>query len=64
MMAEKSGTSVGTQVVVSLVVLFAAWVVLKWVVKAVAFVLTTVIVMGLIFIAAWLFLGRQDRSES
>ena len=63
-MAEKSETSVGAQVVIALVVLFVAWVVLKWVVKAVAAVLTTVVVIGLLFIAAWLFLGRQNRSSS
>ena len=63
-MAEKSGTSVGGQVIVALLILLAAWVVLKWVVKAVGFVLNIVVVMGLIFIAVWLFLGRQNRSTS
>ncbi len=62
-MAEKSETGVGTQIVVALVLLFAAWVVLKWVVRAVAFVVNTVIVLGLLAVAAWLFLGRQNRSS-
>lgn len=62
-MVEKSETSVGAQVVIALVVLFVAWSLLKWVVKAVAAVLTTVVVLGLLFIAAWLFLGYQSRSS-
>ena len=37
--------------------------VLKWVVKVVAAVATTIVVLGLLVFAAWLFLGRQNRSS-
>ena len=61
-MVEKRETSVGGQVMLALLILFAAWVVLKWVVKVVTFVATIVVVLGLLFIAAWLFFGHQNRA--
>ncbi len=62
-MAEKSESGTGTQIIVALVVLVIAWVVLKWVIKVVAAVATTVVVLGLVFFVAWLFLGRQNRTS-
>ena len=62
-MADKSETSEGSRVVFALLVVLAAWIVLKWVVKVVAAVATTIVVLGLLVFAAWLFLGRQNRSS-
>ena len=59
-MANKSETSVGSQLVLALVVLFATWIVLKWVIRVVVGVATTVIVIGAILFAAWIFLGRKQ----
>lgn len=63
-MAQKSDSNVGAQVVVAIIVLVIAWAVLKWVVKVVAAVATTVVVLGLLAFAAWLFLGRQNRASN
>jgi FtsH-binding integral membrane protein len=62
-MADKSETSVGSRVVVALLIVLAAWIVLKWVLRVVAAVATTIVVLGLLVFAAWLFLGRQNRSS-
>jgi len=58
-MANESKTSLGTQLVLAVVVLFAAWIVLKWVIKVVFSVATTVVVVGAIIFAVWMFLGRE-----
>ena len=42
--------------------LFAAWIVLKWVIRVVFSVATTVVVVGAIVFAVWIFMGR-DRSS-
>ena len=59
-MARRSDTSVGSQLLVALLVLFAAWIVLKWVIRVVVSVTTTILVIGAILFAAWIFLGRRD----
>ncbi len=40
--------------------MFIAWVVLKWVVRVVVSVATTVVVIGAVLFAAWVFVGRKD----
>lgn len=59
-MGEQKDTSLGTQVVLALIILFIAWVVLKWVIRVVVGVATTVIVVGAALFAAWIFLGRRS----
>jgi hypothetical protein len=59
-MAEKSETSLGTQVILALIVLFIAWVVLKWVIRVVLAVATTVVVAVALLFAAWIFFGKRS----
>lgn len=59
-MANESKTGLGTQLVLAVVVLFAAWILLKWVIKVVFSVATTVVVVGAIIFAVWIFLGRDS----
>ena len=60
-MAQKSETSLGTQIVLALLILFITWVVLKWVIRVVIGVATTVIVVGAILFGLWLFATRTGR---
>ena len=60
-MASKSETSRGSQIILALLVLFATWIVLKWVIRVVLSVATTVVVIGAIIFAVWFFLGRDGR---
>lgn len=60
-MASKSDTSLGTQVLIAVLVLLAAWIVLKWVIRVVVSVATTVVVVGAIVFAVWILVDR-DRS--
>lgn len=59
-MAEKNETSLGTQVILAVIILFIAWVVLKWVIRVVVSVASTVIVLAAILFAAWIFIGRRS----
>lgn len=61
-MTNKSDTNLGTQLLLAVVILFAAWIVLKWVIRVVFSVATTVVVIGAIVFAVWIFMGR-DRSS-
>ncbi len=61
-MTNDSKSSLGTQFLLAVLVLFAAWIVLKWVIRVVFSVATTVVVVGAIVFAVWIFLGR-DRSS-
>ena len=60
-MAQKSETSLGTQVVLAVLILAIAWVVLKWVIRVVVGVATTIVVVGGILFVAWMFLTRSER---
>ena len=60
-MASKSETSRGSQIILALLVLFATWIVLKWVIRVVLSVATTVVVIGAVIFAVWFFLGRDSR---
>ncbi len=60
-MARRSETSRGSQIILALLVLFATWIVLKWVIRVVLSVATTVVVIGAIIFAVWFFLGRDGR---
>jgi len=57
-MANKSETGLGTQIILAIVVLFIAWVVLKWVIRVVVGVATTVVVVGAILFGLWIFASR------
>jgi hypothetical protein len=57
-MANKSETGLGTQIILAFVVLFIAWVVLKWVIRVVVGVATTVVVVGAILFGLWIFASR------
>lgn len=56
--SQKSETSLGLQIVVAVIVLFVAWVVLKWVIRVVIGVATTVVVVGAILFGLWMFANR------
>ena len=60
-MAQKSETSLGSQIVLALVILFIAWVVLRWVIRVVIGVATTLVVVGAILFGLWLFATRTGR---
>ena len=60
-MAQKSETSLGSQIVLALIILFLAWVLLRWVIRAVVGVATTVVVIGAILWGLWLFATRTGR---
>ena len=57
-MANKSETGVGTQLILAIIVLFIAWAVLKWVIRVVVGVATTVVVVGAILFGLWIFANR------
>ena len=57
-MANKSETGVGTQLILAIIILFIAWVVLKWVIRVVVGVATTVVVVGAILFGLWIFANR------
>jgi hypothetical protein len=57
-MAHKSETGLGTQLILAIVILFIAWVVLKWVIRVVVGVATTVVVVGAILFGLWIFASR------
>ncbi|NNL48308.1 MAG: hypothetical protein HKO76_08075 [Acidimicrobiia bacterium] len=57
-MAQKSETGVGTQLILAILILFIAWVVLKWVIRVVVGVATTVVVVGAILFGLWMFANR------
>ncbi|NNE61177.1 MAG: hypothetical protein HKN35_09800 [Woeseia sp.] len=57
-MAQKSETGVGTQLILAILILFIAWVVLKWVIRVVVGVATTVVVVGAILFGLWIFANR------
>ncbi len=59
-MGNKSETGIGTQIILAILILFIAWVVLKWVIRVVVSVAMTVIVLGAILFAAWIFIGRRS----
>ena len=61
-MADQQETGLGTQVIVAVVVLFVAWVVLKWVIRVVVAVATTVVIIGAILFGFWILMGRRARS--
>jgi len=58
-MANKSETGMGTQVILAILILFIAWVVLKWVIRVVVGVATTVVVVGAILFGLWIFANRS-----
>jgi hypothetical protein len=58
MVNNKSETGVGTQLILAIVILFIAWVVLKWVIRVVVGVATTVVVVGAILFGLWIFANR------
>lgn len=58
-MANKSETGVGTQLILAILILFVAWVVLKWVIGAVISVVVTVVVIGAILFALSILLGNK-----
>ena len=60
-MEQKSDTSLGTQIVLAVVILFITWVVLKWVIRVVIGVATTVVVVGAILFGLWAFATRTGR---
>jgi hypothetical protein len=60
-MAQKSEASLGTQIVLAVLILFVAWVVLRWVIRVVIGVATTVVVVGAILFGLWLFANRTGR---
>ena len=60
-MAQRSETSLGGQIVLALIILFIAWVVLRWVIRVVIGVATTVVVVGAILFGLWLFANRTGR---
>ena len=60
-MAQKSETSFGSQILLALVILFIAWVVLRWVIRVVIGVATTLVVVGAILFGLWLFANRTGR---
>lgn len=60
-MAQKSETSLGSQIVLALIILFIAWVVLRWVIRVVIGVATTVVVVGAILFGLWVFANRTGR---
>jgi len=49
----------GTQVILAILILFIAWVVLKWVIRVVVGVATTVVVVGAILFGLWIFANRS-----
>lgn len=57
-MADKSEKSLGTQLILAVLILFIAWVVLKWVIRVVVGVATTVVVVGAILFGLWIFANR------
>ena len=57
-MSQKSETGVGTQLILAILILFIAWVVLKWVIRVVVGVATTVVVVGAILFGLWMFANR------
>jgi Flp pilus assembly protein TadB len=57
-MARKSETGTGTQLILAILILFIAWVVLKWVIRVVVGVATTVVVVGAILFGLWIFANR------
>ena len=57
-MAQKSETGVGTQLILAILILFIAWVVLKWVIRVVVWVAATVVVVGAILFGLWMFANR------
>ena len=57
-MAHKTETGVGTQLILAILILFIAWVVLKWVIRVVVGVAATVVVMGAILFGIWIFSSR------
>ena len=57
-MAQKSETGVGTQLILAILILFIAWAVLKWVIRVVVGVATTVVVVGAILFGLWIFANR------
>ena len=58
-MANKSETGVGTQLILAILILFVAWVVLKWVIGAVISVVVTVVVIGAILFVLSILLGNK-----
>ena len=61
-MANREETSLGTQVVLAIVILFIAWVVLRWVIRVVVGVATTLVVIGGVVALLWFFLRSQQDS--
>ena len=57
-MARKTETGVGTQLILAILILFIAWVVLKWVIRVVVGVAATVVVVGAILFGIWIFSSR------
>ena len=57
-MARNTETGVGTQLILAILILFIAWVVLKWVIRVVVGVAATVIVVGAILFGIWIFSSR------
>ena len=57
-MARKTEIGVGTQLILAILILFIAWVVLKWVIRVVVGVAATVIVVGAILFGIWIFASR------
>jgi len=57
-MANKSETGLGTQLILAILILFVAWVILKWVIRVVVGVATTILVVGAILFGLWIFMGR------
>ena len=60
-MAHKSETGLGTQLILAILILFIAWVVLKWVIRVVVGVAATVIVVGAILFGLWIFVSRTGQ---
>lgn len=60
-MEQKSDTSLGTQIVLAVLILAITWVVLKWVIRVVISVATTVVVVGAILFGLWAFATRTGR---
>ena len=62
-MASREETGLGTQIVLAVVILVVAWAVLRWVIRVVVGVATTLVVLGAIVALIWFFLrGQQDRA--
>lgn len=59
-MAGKDETSIGSQILLAVIILVLAWILLKFILGVVVRVATTLVVLGAIVALIWFFLRNQQ----